>query len=326
MKITNKYGLPQPVVDAVKNDGYTKGDADISVTELQDPPQMRFLKKKHDAELEEDAVDRLWSLYGQIAHGILERQNPFYRAMHEIVVSFMALFSQPKGSRGFIGESRRLFKKLKAIATGVLFNELAEKRWDMRVHGWKLSGGMDRLLLDEGTLQDYKFTTAFKVKNGQLPEEWVKQLNIYIELLRSNGKIVKKAQIVALYRDWSKLQARRESEYPQIASETFDVPIVDAEEVKSYIEERVALHQAGMQGKYEPCTREERWARPDVWAITKNGQKRATRLYESEEAAKLGLDGYGPGYTIEARQGESVRCANYCAVAKFCAQYKKENK
>ena len=30
MKITNELGLPEPLVDAVKNDGYTKGDADFS--------------------------------------------------------------------------------------------------------------------------------------------------------------------------------------------------------------------------------------------------------------------------------------------------------
>ena len=36
MKITNKFSLPQPFVDFIKNDKYSRGDADISVTSLID--------------------------------------------------------------------------------------------------------------------------------------------------------------------------------------------------------------------------------------------------------------------------------------------------
>lgn len=75
MKLTNRLGLPQPIVDAVKNDGYTRGDADISVTELLDPPMLRALKVKHEEELEEDVSDRIFSLLGQTMHGILERSE-----------------------------------------------------------------------------------------------------------------------------------------------------------------------------------------------------------------------------------------------------------
>ena len=75
MKITNRLGLPQPLVDAVRNDGYTTNGADISVTTLLKPPRMVALEKQHEAELEEDASDRIWSLMGQVVHGILERAD-----------------------------------------------------------------------------------------------------------------------------------------------------------------------------------------------------------------------------------------------------------
>lgn len=75
MKITNKLNLPQAIVDAVQNDAYSRGGADISVTELIDSPRIRTLKKAHDNEIEEDASDRIWSLYGQSVHTILERAN-----------------------------------------------------------------------------------------------------------------------------------------------------------------------------------------------------------------------------------------------------------
>lgn len=280
MKYTNKLNLPQPLVDAVKNDGYTRGDADISVTELMDPPQMRWLKRKHEDEITEDVADRLYSLYGQIIHGILERAES------------------------------------KAIA---------ERRLSIQVNGWKLGGGMDRFLVQEGLLQDYKFTTAYKVKKEEAPEEWVKQLNVYAEILRQNGEEVKKLEIVAILRDWSKLEARRDENYPQQQVAILELPLIESQEVLSFIKERVALHQeASKSGIFPPCTKEERWAKDDVYAIMKEDQKRAVRLCASEEAAQLLLKDLNSKHYVEKRQGESVRCEAYCSVREFCDQYKKK--
>lgn len=72
MRITNKAGLPESIVRAITNDPY-EGGGDISVTSLIAPPQMRFLKIRHNDRLEEDAADRIWSLIGQAVHAILER-------------------------------------------------------------------------------------------------------------------------------------------------------------------------------------------------------------------------------------------------------------
>jgi hypothetical protein len=75
MKLTNTSGLPEALVQAVKNDPYSKGDSEFSVTELISPPRQAALKAKHTHEIEEDVEDRLYSLYGQITHLILERAN-----------------------------------------------------------------------------------------------------------------------------------------------------------------------------------------------------------------------------------------------------------
>lgn len=75
MKITNNLGLPRAIVAAVENDPYNKGDCDFSITELIAPPQKRALQIKHENEIEEDASGRLYSLYGQLIHALLERAN-----------------------------------------------------------------------------------------------------------------------------------------------------------------------------------------------------------------------------------------------------------
>ena len=73
MRITNKLGLPDAIVNAVKNDPYDRGDCDISVTQLINPAQIRKLFIEHDDKIEEDASDRIWSLDGQSLHAVLER-------------------------------------------------------------------------------------------------------------------------------------------------------------------------------------------------------------------------------------------------------------
>lgn len=72
--LTNKHGLPVPLINAMKNDPYTRGRSDISVTQLIQPPQPRKLLKGR--EIEEDASDLIWRLLGQAVHTILERAYP----------------------------------------------------------------------------------------------------------------------------------------------------------------------------------------------------------------------------------------------------------
>jgi len=75
MIITNKLNLPNPLVRAVGFSNYDKAGADFSVTELVTPPRIAALRIKHDAELEEDASDRLWLLMGSAGHEVLRRSS-----------------------------------------------------------------------------------------------------------------------------------------------------------------------------------------------------------------------------------------------------------
>jgi len=281
MKLTNKLGLPQPIEKAVANDGYDSGDCDISVTSLLKPPQQRTLEVRHKEDLTEDVSDRIWSLLGQVVHGILERAEE---------------------------------------------TAIAEERLFIDVEGWKIGGQMDRFLLKEGLLQDYKFVTVYKVRDG-IPEEYARQLNIYAHILRKNGKKVKKLQIVAILRDWSKNQYMREGEpYPAQQVVLLDVPIIPDEEVAEYVKERVLLHKEAASlpsDKLPECSKEDRWAKDDVWAVMKKGNKKAVRLCNNEEAAQLAVEAAGPGHYVQFRRGESIRCKSYCLAAPFCQQYKK---
>jgi hypothetical protein len=277
MKITNKQNLPDAIFQAVKNDGYTRGDADISVTELIGPPRLVALKREFYSQLEEDASDRIWSLMGQSIHTILERANR-------------------KG--------------------------IAERRLTLECEGWKLSGGMD-LYDEDGVLVDYKTTSAWSVKGGT-KDEWEKQLNVYAEILRANGHPVKGLRIIAILRDWSKLEAQRSEDYPRSQVVSFEVKLWEQSESQKYIRERVILHKQARPSLPE-CSPSDMWQKPGVFALMKTGGKRAVKLYDNAKDAEAHAS-TDSNLFVQFRAGQNVRCENYCAVASFCTQFQQSKK
>lgn len=73
MKFTNRFNYPETIVKAVENDSYSKGDSEFSATGLIEPPRKRVLTERHRDEIIEDVDDRIWSLFGQLGHALVER-------------------------------------------------------------------------------------------------------------------------------------------------------------------------------------------------------------------------------------------------------------
>ena len=72
--LTNKHNLPDVIVNAIKNDGYSRGESDISVTQLITPPYQRRLMQNIDQI--EDVSSRTRALLGTAVHHIIERGAP----------------------------------------------------------------------------------------------------------------------------------------------------------------------------------------------------------------------------------------------------------
>ncbi len=271
MTVTNKLGLPEPIVNAIRGDPYDSQGSDITVTTLLKPPRAVALEKLHKAEIVEDAAERLWSLCGQIGHAILER-----------------------GSK----------------------HELTERRLFTQIAGWKVSGQAD--LIPPDVLIDYKFTTVWSCKDG-LKIEWLQQINMLRFLCVRNGISIQKGQIVAIYRDWSKLEARRSADYPQSQVQLFDVPLWELVDAEKYITDRVAAHQAAQAGALPDCLPDERWQKPTKWALMKKDRERAVKLFDSSDTAHTACDSAGPNHYVEERLGEQVRCQSYCVARPWCS-------
>jgi hypothetical protein len=288
--ITNNKGFPMALVKAVENDSYSKGRADRSVTGLLAPPRQAALKDIHEDDLTEDVADRTYALYGQLIHLLLERA----------------------------GEQDR--------------NALTEERMFTEVEGWTISGQTDTITLteEEGwVVSDYKFVTAHKFKrdySGELvmPPEYERQLNMYGHLLRENGFKVEGLKIVAIYRDWSKMEARRDGNYPQLGAETHDVKLWSADEAREFMAERVRLHQAA-ENDLPECTDEDRWAKPDKYALMSTPTSvRARKLFDTEVSAVTWAyeNKIKEGWVVDHRPGVNTRCENYCLVSEYCEQFK----
>ncbi len=71
LTLTNKHGLPDVLVRAIANDSYSRGESDISVTQLITPPYQRQLMEVTDRI--EDVADRIFSLLGTSVHHVIER-------------------------------------------------------------------------------------------------------------------------------------------------------------------------------------------------------------------------------------------------------------
>lgn len=212
------------------------------------------------------------------------------------------------------------------LERGELPESLVEERLSVMRNGVIVRGKAD--LLYQRVLDDWKVTSVWTIlynPNGR--KEWEEQLNLYKWMYYYEGfDDIEKLRIIAILRDHSKSKAKRERDYPPVPVAQIDIPIWGLDKTEAFLDSRIQAHLTarGLPDDQLPqCTDEDCWARPAQFAIMKKGQKRAVRLYDTEEEAKANLP-IG-GHYIEERKGEKIRCDEYCNVNSFCSQYKAEH-
>jgi len=137
---------------------------------------------------------------------------------------------------------------------------IVEKRYFGEIDGVKISAQVDSLSLgDDGLLIDWKFTTVYGFKHGSKPkEDWVKQMNIQLELLRQNGLEAKKMQIWGMLRDWRPGESKKEGfKYPSKLGH-HDIPIFPRPETRGMIRNMIAAHRHA-EHTLPLCSPEDNW-------------------------------------------------------------------
>ena len=74
MKVTNYMGLPQSLVDAVSIERHNK-EGEFSATTLLKSATETILFNRHFDEIEVDASDSIWQIWGTAVHSIFEKQD-----------------------------------------------------------------------------------------------------------------------------------------------------------------------------------------------------------------------------------------------------------
>ena len=208
------------------------------------------------------------------------------------------------------------------LELGTLEGYILEQRYFAESCGWTVSGQIDVQRLDpQGiTIMDWKTRKAYAVMNGRRSD--VEQLNIYAWLARKNGRDVSQLQIVNIIRDHSSFEADRNPDYPQHEVTVTDIDLWTFAEQEEFVRDKVESHQLATL-TLPDCTDEERWKKPDKWAVLKEGGKRAFKLFDTQQDAETFVD-ENEDYIIDHRKGEAMRCAKFCDVSSYCDQYQGE--
>jgi len=322
VQFTNNHNLPQYLVDAILvNDHVTMGD--ISMTQIIDSPQIYMLKKSNTYEM--DVMEMVAMAMGTGLHTIIERGDIQGSVNSRILQRAAGVLTELEEDKG----SAYLHKVIKGkLQESIDENIINEKTYSVEIDGMVISGTLDRFDRKEKHMDDNKMTTANQVMFPEMKKAWDRQLNGYAFMLRQDGEEVETARIIAFLKDWSKMKVKSNKDYPKAPIFMHNVKLYDDKIMTKYFKTRVALFKRAMEGEEIPCTPEERWAKPDAFAVKLKGGARAIRVYEKERMAdgyieKEGFKHSKPLFK-EFRPGQSLRCAEYCPVAKFCPQYKHE--
>lgn len=197
-------------------------------------------------------------------------------------------------------------------------------------NGYTLSGIIDHY--DDEYLDDYKTCKAFSLIFKSDYDKWKKQLQMGSYLAyKKDGKWRKKGRIIALIKDWNRLESQTKSDYPKYPCQVIKFDLGTPEQAEKIILEKfdIVIKLEQMSDEELPlCTSEERFNKGTTWAVKKKKNKKASKIHNSEEEAKKHLENlekeYPNEYEIEKREGQNLRCECYCSVNIFCPYYKEK--
>jgi len=204
-------------------------------------------------------------------------------------------------------------------------DEFTEEFMPHELDGIVITGRIDNYNMATGVITDYKSCSVYKVINQDFLD-WRRQGLIYAWLLHKNGFLVKTCRFIAIMKDHSARKARYRQSYPKIPVYVYEFPVTEEglAEIEAYMKGKIADYKRFQElpdDDIPPCTPEERWEKPTLYAVKKLGAKRAYKLCNTlEEAEKIAGD--MKGYTVETRPGESTRCMDYCSCCGFCNYYR----
>ena len=284
MILTNKFGLPQTFVNVLRRPTYSKGKANISVTELISSPRIVQLRKMHAEEIEQDVSDMVWSIFGTAIHGVLEhgRDNNHLveERLHTEVDGWSisgAIDLQIINPDGTI-----TVNDYKTVGAWSVMNEKIDWELQLNIYAWLVRrvkeadvSGLEIVAI----IRDWSRRDA--AVKAFYPDAPVKVIPIRLWSYEEQQDFVKGR--VSMH-----------------SNALFDLETGD---------------------ELPHCTPAETWEKQTTYAVKKIGGVKARNVCNTDEEAQAKLAEYGKEYEIEVRPGERTRCENFCSVSKWCNQH-----
>jgi hypothetical protein len=248
MRVTNKYGVPAPLVTLATREYYSKGAAQYSVTELLSSPRIRRLREQYNDQIEEDVSDMLWSMLGSALHVVMERgQTPGY-------ITEERLFKEVDGVKisGAIDiqeevEGGIVLIDYKFTSAWAVMNAKIEWEQQLNLYKWLVETVKDKPVVGLRICALIRDFNRHDYREGY-PAAPIHMVDIPMWSTEQADQFVRR-----------RLEAHRESKVDQDLGE--------------------ALTE---------CTPEERWMSETMYAVKREGRKTAIRVFKSmEEATQL---------------------------------------
>lgn len=289
MKLTNKFELPETIVNVIKRPDYDKGDSEISATELLNSPRIVYLKRKHWDDLEQDASEMVWSLFGSAVHKILEHG----RSEHHVVEQRIHCEFQGWRISGAIDlqefyEDGIVLSDYKVTSAWAVMNEKSDWHKQLNSYAWlveKVKGQNVKAIQIVAIIRDWSRRDALTKEN--YPKAPIVTIDIPLWSFEEREAYV--SSRLALHND-AFFAIHAGEEMPQ-------------------------------------CTPEEMWEKPEYFAVKKEGAVRAKSVHETRTDAEVALAlarqkaKKNEEFFIEHRPGARTRCEGFCQVAAHCTQH-----
>ena len=251
MKLTNKFNLPETIINVIKRPTYSKGKAHISVTELMTAPQIVLLKRKHWDEIEQDASEMVWQIFGSAIHGVLEHGKSENHVIEQRIHAKVdgwdisgAIDLQEVTPEGII------ISDYKTTGAWAVMNEKDEWHQQLNVYAWLVDNVKNDKVIK---LQIIAIIRDWSAKEAQNKEGYPQSpiVTIDIPLWTMDERLAYIKRRIKMHSD--------------------------------------AQFNIEMGDPIPECGEKDMWEKPTTWALIKEGGVRAKRVYDNEAEAKTAL-------------------------------------
>ena len=256
MIITNKLGLPKPLVDMAQSD-YKLKPNEYRVTSLLKGIRETILERRHHSEIEQDVSDMIWLLFGTAVHSVLENhqegENEIKEARLKIPIGDYTLSGQ---FDLYNAETKTITDYKTCSIWKVIYGEYEDWRKQLLIYSYMLQ------------------SIGFPVEKAEI-----------IALMKDHSK--SQAKIKA---DYPKQPVRK------ITFTFTEKDFAEIESWLHQRFEEIAKAEKLPDDELPLCTPEERFNNGDKFAVMRKGRKTALRVLDSYEKAEEWMEYNGGDY------------------------------